>query len=91
LGSAEQAAPQALEYAVQRWGIEPAAGLKLEGCAKPMVSPEAQFSWCQWSDPNGMQELSVEVERPEGLKHRKSWDKVPWIVARGDGSVCKTE
>jgi len=91
MGSADVAAKGALDEAVRLWGVTPAPGLKLGDCGKPMVVDGDQFSWCNWVDPDGMQQLMVQVTRLGALRHWKSWESVPWVLTRGDGIVCTTE
>jgi hypothetical protein len=91
MGSPANAAGPALEEASRLWGITPVQGLTFKGCDNPMIVGGDQFSWCNWVDPDGMQQLTVQVTRFGLLRRMKQWDGVPWILSRGNGVVCAAE
>ena len=91
IGSPANAARPALEEASRLWGITPAQGLTFKGCENPMVVGGDQFSWCNWVDPDGMLQLTVQVTRLGLLRRMKQWDGVPWMLSRGSGVVCAAE
>jgi hypothetical protein len=65
--------------------------LSFDGCEKPMLVERDRFSWCHWSDPEGMQSLSVEVTKFGVMRHGLRWETVPWVLSRGYGLACAEE
>lgn len=91
MGDAQQAANNALKEASTAWGISTLPRLNFDGCEKPMLVESDRFSWCHWSDPEGMQSMSVEVTKFGALRHGRRWDTVPWVLSRGYALACMEE
>jgi hypothetical protein len=91
MGNAQQAANNSLKEASAGWGISSLPSLSFDGCEKPMLVERDRFSWCHWSDPEGMQSLSVEVTKFGVMRHGLRWETVPWVLSRGYGLACAEE
>src|SRR5258708_36132960 len=90
-GSAQEASRQALEDAAQRWGVSLAPGLQFTDCGKPAVVGGEEFAWCGWSDPDGMQALSIEVSKLRSMRIGKEWGSAPWMLRRCHRVGCSVE
>jgi hypothetical protein len=91
MGSAQEAAKDALKEASAHWSISASPHLNFDGCEKPMLLDGDRSSWCHWSDPEGMQNLSVVVVKFGAMRQWGRWDNVPWVLNRGYGLVCSGE
>jgi hypothetical protein len=88
---AEQAARAALKIAAAEWKVDLAPNIQPDHCDKPMVYEGDQFTWCSWSDPDGMQTFSIQVTRFGRMRKGRSWEEAPWVLTRGNGVACVVE
>lgn len=91
LDTAELASKEAVKEAAHFWGIQLSDRIKAVSCDKPMVVNGDQFAWCNLSDADGWQSIGIQLTRFGNLRHGQRWERVPWILSRGRGTVCSIE
>jgi hypothetical protein len=90
-GDLEEISRAALKEAARQWGVPLMATLSPIQCEKPVMLEGDQSTWCQWSEPTAMQEFTIQISRSHFLRKDKEWNKVPWTLTGGTGTVCVAE
>lgn len=78
----------ALEEVSRRLNLALIPGLVLKECDKPYEYEDVQYTWCEWSEPSGMQSFGIQLTRTEHSLSECEMDKVPWGLRDWDGTTC---
>lgn len=87
-GALEVVSRYALEEVARRLNIALMPGLALKECDKPYGLEDVQYTWCEWSEPSGMQSFDIQLTRAEHSLSEGEMDKVPWGLHDWDGTTC---